>query len=81
MHPCFRLLACGALLLCTSRELVAQIGGEITGDSPRMAGLAGAGLAGGEDLAEAARNPAMLGFALPILEKPDPLEPFEWEVV
>jgi len=65
MTRCFELLACGAFLLCTSRGLSAQIGGEITGDSPRMAGLAGAGLAGGEDLAEAAHNPAMLGFSLP----------------
>jgi len=42
----------------------AQLGGEVTGDSARMAALAGAGLAGGEDLLEASHNPAMLGFVI-----------------
>ena len=36
----------------------------MTGDSPRMAGLAGSGLAGAVDLTEASHNPAMLGFIL-----------------
>jgi len=44
--------------------LSAQLGGEVTGNSPRLSGLAGAGLSGGEDLAEAVHNPAMLGFVM-----------------
>lgn len=42
-----------------------QQGGEITGNSARTAGMAGAGLAGGEELPEAIHNPAMIGFVLP----------------
>lgn len=62
----FRRLASYSIL-CSATGVgtaAAQQGGELTGDSPRLAGLAGAGLAGGEDLAEAVHNPAMLGFVL-----------------
>ena len=48
-----------------SLPIQAQLGGEVTGDSARMASMAGAGLAGGVDLLEASRNPAMLGFIIP----------------
>jgi long-subunit fatty acid transport protein len=56
-------LSCLAIILCTPWS-AGQAGGEVTGDSPRMAAMAGAGLAGGVDLAEAAHNPAMLSFVL-----------------
>lgn len=59
-----RRLVFGLCFVLGSDAVAAQLGGEITGDSPRMASMAGAGLAGAEDLAEAAHNPAMLGFTL-----------------
>ncbi|MCH2101642.1 MAG: outer membrane protein transport protein [Planctomycetes bacterium] len=69
----FRYLASLSFLFSTTgvSAAVAQQGGELTGDSPRLAGLAGAGLAGGEDLAEAVHNPAMLGFVK--------LDPGQWQ--
>jgi hypothetical protein len=59
-----RLIAFSCLCPGLSTILFAQAGGEVTGNSPRMAGLAGSGLAGGVDLTEASHNPAMLGFVL-----------------
>ncbi|MCX8228713.1 MAG: outer membrane protein transport protein [Planctomycetota bacterium] len=50
------------IFFLTPVSLWAQLGGEVTGDSARMAAMAGAGLAGGAEVMEAARNPAMLGF-------------------
>jgi long-subunit fatty acid transport protein len=59
-----RILLSSFFLAGLSLPGFAQLGGEVTGDSARMAALAGAGLAGGEDLLEASHNPAMLGFVI-----------------
>lgn len=59
-----RLIALSCLYPGFSALAAAQAGGEVTGNSPRTAGLAGAGLAGAVDLTEASHNPAMLGFLL-----------------
>ncbi len=59
-----RLIALSCLYPGLSSVAAAQAGGEVTGDSPRLAGLAGSGLAGGVDLTEASHNPAMVGFIL-----------------
>ncbi len=55
----------GALLLAAP-SLAAQLGGEVTGDSPQRAAMAGAGMAGAGSSVDAAVNPASLGFLFPV---------------